>query len=243
MKKIILFTCIMFLGINCYSQKEEGNVWREAAKYLYDEGFDRDDLRNTIEIVREMSKEFFEKGKFSKKNDKKLKKSFSQEQIDKLKTLSKKMAKLVDFNQNEEDINSRPSNQNFSRGNGGQFNRGGNISRAEMLSRIRNRTGSSAGAGNFSRGNRAQSQQNSPTMNPVFERLIMFLREEGITRENMRPVMEAIRGIGQEYRESDYKENYEPSEKFIKRLYDSGLSEESINIVIQIVKAISLTRE
>ena len=222
MKKIILFTCIMFLSINCYSQKEEGNVWREAAKYLYDEGFDRDDLRNTIELVREMSKEFFEKGKFSKKNDKKLKKSFSQEQIDKLKTLSKKMAKLVDFSQKEEEINPRPNNGNFSRGN---------------------RVGPPNGARNFSRGNRNSSQQNSPTMNPVFERLIMFIREEGITRENMRPVMEAIRGIGQEYRESDDKENYEPSEKFIKRLYDSGLSEESINIVIQIVKAISLNRK
>ena len=212
----------MFLSINCYSQKEEGNVWREAAKYLYDEGFDRDDLRNTIELVREMSKEFFEKEKFSKKNDKKLKKSFSQEQIDKLKTLSKKMAKLVDFSQKEEEINPRPNNGNFSRGN---------------------RVGPPNGARNFSRGNRNSSQQNSPTMNPVFERLIMFLREEGITRENMRPVMEAIRGIGQEYRESDDKENYEPSEKFIKRLYDSGLSEESINIVIQIVKAISLNRK
>ncbi|MFL2611883.1 MAG: hypothetical protein ACJ0O5_00365 [Flavobacteriaceae bacterium] len=222
MKKIILFTCIMFLSIDCYSQKEEGNVWREAAKYLYDEGFDRDDLRNTIELVREMSKEFFEKEKFSKKNDKKLKKSFSQEQIDKLKTLSKKMAKLVDFSQKEEEINPRPNNENFSRGN---------------------RVGPPNGARNFSRGNRNSSQQNSPTMNPVFERLIMFLREEGITRENMRPVMEAIRGIGQEYRESDDKENYEPSEKFIKRLYDSGLSEESINIVIQIVKAISLNRK
>ena len=222
MKKIILFTCIMFLSIDCYSQKEEGNVWREAAKYLYDEGFDRDDLRNTIELVREMSKEFFEKEKFSKKNDKKLKKSFSQEQIDKLKTLSKKMAKLVDFSQKEEEVNPRPNNENFSRGN---------------------RVGPPNGARNFSRGNRNSSQQNSPTMNPVFERLIMFLREEGITRENMRPVMEAIRGIGQEYRESDDKENYEPNEKFIKRLYDSGLSEESINIVIQIVKAISLNRK
>lgn len=222
MKKIILFTCIMFLSIDCYSQKEEGNVWREAAKYLYDEGFDRDDLRNTIELVREMSKEFFEKEKFSKKNDKKLKKSFSQEQIDKLKTLSKKMAKLVDFSQKEEEVNPRPNNENFSRGN---------------------RVGPPNGARNFSRGNRNSSQQNSPTMNPVFERLIMFIREEGITRENMRPVMEAIRGIGQEYRESDDKENYEPSEKFIKRLYDSGLREESINIVIQIVKAISLNRK
>ena len=222
MKKIILFTCIMFLSIDCYSQKEEGNVWREAAKYLYDEGFDRDDLRNTIELVREMSKEFFEKEKFSKKNDKKLKKSFSQEQIDKLKTLSKKMAKLVDFSQKEEEVNPKPNNENFSRGN---------------------RVGPPNGARNFSRGNRNSSQQNSPTMNPVFERLIMFIREEGITRENMRPVMEAIRGIGQEYRESDDKENYEPSEKFIKRLYDSGLSEESINIVIQIVKAISLNRK
>ena len=222
MKKIILFTCIMFLSIDCYSQKEEGNVWREAAKYLYDEGFDRDDLRNTIELVREMSKEFFEKEKFSKKNDKKLKKSFSQEQIDKLKTLSKKMAKLVDFSQKEEEVNPKPNNENFSRGN---------------------RVGPPNGARNFSRGNRNSSQQNSPTMNPVFERLIMFLREEGITKENMIPVMEAIRGIGQEYRESDDKENYEPSEKFIKRLYDSGLSEESINIVIQIVKAISLNRK
>ena len=212
----------MFLSIDCYSQKEEGNVWREAAKYLYDEGFDRDDLRNTIELVREMSKEFFEKEKFSKKNDKKLKKSFSQEQIDKLKTLSKKMAKLVDFSQKEEEVNPRPNNENFSRGN---------------------RVGPPNGARNFSRGNRNSSQQNSPTMNPVFERLIMFIREEGITRENMRPVMEAIRGIGQEYRESDDKENYEPSEKFIKRLYDSGLREESINIVIQIVKAISLNRK
>lgn len=212
----------MFLSIDCYSQKEEGNVWREAAKYLYDEGFDRDDLRNTIELVREMSKEFFEKEKFSKKNDKKLKKSFSQEQIDKLKTLSKKMAKLVDFSQKEEEVNPRPNNENFSRGN---------------------RVGPPNGARNFSRGNRNSSQQNSPTMNPVFERLIMFIREEGITRENMRPVMEAIRGIGQEYRESDDKENYEPSEKFIKRLYDSDLSEESINIVIQIVKAISLNRK
>ncbi|MAR63333.1 MAG: hypothetical protein CMC45_05850 [Flavobacteriaceae bacterium] len=237
MKKIILFTCIMFLGIDCYSQKEEGNVWREAAKYLFDEGFDRDDLRNTIELVREMSKEFFEKGKFSKKNDKKLKKSFSQEQIDKLKTLSKKMAKLVDYNKKEEDVNSRPNNGNFSRGNrAGPPNGAGNFSRG-------NRAGPPNGAGNFSRGNRNSSQQNSPTMNPVFERLMMFLREEGITRENIRPVMEAIRGIGQEYRESDDKENYEPNEKFIKRLYDSGLSEESINIVIQIVKAISLTRE
>ena len=237
MKKIILFTCIMFLGIDCYSQKAEGNVWREAAKYLFDEGFDSNDLRNTIEIVREMSKEFFEKGKFSKKNDKKLKKSFSQEQIDKLKTLSKKMAKLVDYNKKEEDVNSRQNNGNFSRGNrAGPPNGAGNFSRG-------NRAGPPNGAGNFSRGNRNSSQQNSPTMNPVFERLMMFLREEGITRENIRPVMEAIRGIGQEYRESDDKENYEPNEKFIKKLYDSGLSEESINIVIQIVKAISLTRE
>ena len=52
MKKILLFISIILLSFNSYSQKEEGNVWREAAKFLYDKGFDRDELRNTSPFER-----------------------------------------------------------------------------------------------------------------------------------------------------------------------------------------------
>ena len=126
---------------------------------------------------------------------KKLKKSFSQEQIDKLKTLSKKMAKLVDFNQKEDNINSRPSNQNFSRGTGGQFNRGGNISRAEMLSRIRNRTGSSAGAGNFSRGNRNSLQHLKDMGYETFGDFIDESYDTMADRERLEKVVDNIKQI------------------------------------------------
>ena len=51
---------------------------------------------------------------------------------------------------------------------------------------------SSAGAGNFLE--EIETHHNKIHRDEsCFERLIMFLREEGITRENMRPVMEAIR--------------------------------------------------
>ena len=76
MKKILLYTSILLLSFQTYSQNKEGNMWREAAKYLYDNGFDRNNLRNTIELVREMSSEISENKKISKKTDKKLLEEF-----------------------------------------------------------------------------------------------------------------------------------------------------------------------
>ena len=93
--------------------------------------------------------------------------------------------------------------------------------------------------GNSYRGN---PQRNSQMRNPVFERIIVFLREQGVSRENMRTVMESIRGIGEEYRNSKDKQSYIPNPDFIKNLSDSGLNEESINAVVEIVKVFSLNR-
>ena len=63
MKKILLYAGILLLSFQTYSQNKEGNVWREAAKYLYDNGFDRNNLRNTIDLVRVMSAEISENEK------------------------------------------------------------------------------------------------------------------------------------------------------------------------------------
>ena len=71
MKKIILFLLVILSSLNSYSQKQEGDTWRQVAKYLFDEGFDRDELRNTVQLVRDMSREVFEKKKISKKTEKK----------------------------------------------------------------------------------------------------------------------------------------------------------------------------
>ena len=58
----------------------------------------------------------------------------------------------------------------------------------------------------------------------------------------MRTVMEAIRGISEEYRSSKDKQSYIPNSNFIKKLSDSGLNEESIKTVVEIIKAIGLNR-
>ena len=66
MKKIVLFLLVAFFSINSYSQKSEGDTWREVAKYLFDEGFDRAELRNTVQLVRDMAEEISEKKKISR---------------------------------------------------------------------------------------------------------------------------------------------------------------------------------
>ena len=73
MKKIVLFLLVALFSINSYSQKSEGDTWREVAKYLFDEGFDRAELRNTVQLVRDMAEEISEKKKISKRTEKKLK--------------------------------------------------------------------------------------------------------------------------------------------------------------------------
>ena len=120
MKKIVLFLLVALFSINSYSQKSEGDTWREVAKYLFDEGFDRAELRNTVQLVRDMAEEISEKKKISKRTEKKLKNlSFSDDQLEILKTLSKKMSKIVAESLKKEDnqMNS------FENNNQDRFNR------------------------------------------------------------------------------------------------------------------------
>tara|TARA_X000001036_G_scaffold373582_1_gene361563 strand:+ start:231 stop:908 length:678 start_codon:yes stop_codon:yes gene_type:complete len=222
MKKIILFISIILLSFNSYSQKEEGNVWREAAKFLYDKGFDRDELRNTIELVREMSNEIFENEKLSKKTEKKLKKlSFSDEQLEILKSLSQKMSKMVDAKEKKKDneINSFDNNNQdrINRGRGGQ------------------RGGQRAGTPNDRNG-----PPRPEVNNPVIQRLAEFVREQGVSRENMRNVMSIIMQIGREYKSSTERSSFKPSEENLSKLKDAGLSDETLEAVIDVIKALAI---
>ena len=230
MKKIILFISIILLSFNSYSQKEEGNPWREAAKFLFEKGFDRDELRNTIELVREMSNEIFENEKLSKKTEKKLKKlSFSDEQLKVLKSLSQKMSKMLDANEKKEN-NSKKEMNSFDNNNQDRMNRArGDFSSGQ-------RGGQRAGSRN-DRNGPARPEVN----NPVIQRLAQYVREQGgVSRENMRDVMNTIMQIGREYKSSTERSSYKPSEENLKKLKDAGLSNETIKAVIDVIKALAI---
>ena len=234
MKKIILFISIILLSFNSYSQKEEGNVWREAAKFLFEKGFDRDELRNTIQLVREMSNEIFENEKLSKKTEKKLKKlSFSDEQLKTLKSLSQKMSKMLDTNGKKES-NSKKEMNSFDSNNRDRMNR----ARGDFSSGQRGgqRGGQRAGSPN-DRNGPARPEVN----NPVIQRLAQYVREQGgVSRENMRDVMNTIMQIGREYKSSVERSSYKPSEENLKKLKDAGLSNETIKAVIDVIKALAI---
>ncbi len=225
MKKIILFISLIFISFNSYSQKDPKQMDREIAKHLFDKGFERDQIRSTIVLVREMSKEMLEKKKLSKKTKKKIKEnSFSDEQVQVLESLSKKMSKIIASSQKKKEtrddvsdnlnqrqnLNSRASGRNFSRGQRQGPPRGGQ------------RLGPSSSDG----------------QNPVFVRLMEYIREQGVSRENMRDVMGSVRTIGQEYRSAVDKSNFKPSDNAVKSLSNAGLSNESISIIVEIIKAL-----
>ena len=234
MKKIILFISIILLSFNSYSQKEEGNAWREAAKFLFEKGFNRDELRNTIQLVREMSNEIFENEKLSKKTEKKLKKlSFSDEQLKILKSLSQKMSKMLDTNGKKES-NSKKEMNSFDSNNRDRMNR----ARGDFSSGQRGgqRGGQRAGSPN-DRNGPARPEVN----NPVIQRLAQYVREQGgVSRENMRDVMNTIMQIGREYKSSVERSSYKPSEENLKKLKDAGLSNETIKAVIDVIKALAI---
>jgi len=56
MKKIILFISLIFISFNSYSQKDPQQMGREIAKYLFDNGFDRDELRETVRACQKYVK-------------------------------------------------------------------------------------------------------------------------------------------------------------------------------------------
>ena len=239
MKKIVLFLFVVLFSINSYSQKSEGDTWREVAKYLYDEGFDRGELRNTVELVREMATEIFEKKKVTKKTEKKLNKlSFSEDQIEILKSLSQKMSKMVgeSMKKEENEMNS------FENNNQDRFNK----SRADFNQNSRGRGGNSRAQGGQRGGqqragsNNRQGPPRPEVNNPVIQRLAQYVREQGVSRENMRDVMNVIMEIGREYKASTEKSIYKPSEENFGKLKDAGLSDETIEAVVEVIKALAV---
>ena len=239
MKKIVLFLFVVLFSINSYSQKSEGDTWREVAKYLYDEGFDRGELRNTVQLVRDMAEEISEKKKISKRTEKKLNNlSFSDDQLEILKTLSKKMSKVVAESMKKEDnqMNSFENNNqdrfNRARGDFNQNNRGrGGNSRAQ---------GGQRGGQQRAGSNNRQGPPRPEVNNPVIQRLAQYVREQGVSRENMRDVMNVIMEIGREYKASTEKSIYKPSEENFGKLKDAGLSDETIEAVVEVIKALAV---
>ena len=239
MKKIVLFLFVVLFSINSYSQKSEGDTWREVAKYLYDEGFDRGELRNIVQLVRDMAEEISEKKKISKRTEKKLNNlSFSDNQLEILKTLSKKMSKVVAESMKKEDnqMNS------FENNNQDRFNR----ARGDFNQNSRGRGGNSRAQGGQRGGqqragsNNRQGPPRPEVNNPVIQRLAQYVREQGVSRENMRDVMNVIMEIGREYKASTEKSIYKPSEENFGKLKDAGLSNETIEAVVEVIKALAV---
>ena len=238
MKKIILFLVVILSSLNSYSQKQEGDTWRQVAKYLFDEGFDREELRNTVQLVRDMSREVFEKKKISKKTEKKLKNlSFSEDQIEILKTLSKKMSKVVAESmknqKNEIDSFDNNNQDRFNRARG-DFNQNRRGSGANSRAQGGQRGGQRAGSNN------RQGPPRPEVDNPVMQRLMQYVREQGVSGKNIRDVMNVIMQIGREYKSSSERGSYKPSYESVTKLKDAGLNDETVEAVIEVIKALAV---
>ena len=83
-----------------------------------------------------------------------------------------------------------------------------------------------------------QGNTGAQTPNPVFVKLMQYVREQGVSRENIRDVMGSIQTIGQEYRSAADRSSFKPSDDAVKNLSDAGLSDESILIIVEIIKAL-----
>ena len=96
--------------------------------------------------------------------------------------------------------------------------------------------------------NRSKSNFNSPDKrqgparpdvgDPIFEKIVEYLREQGISRENFREVFSTVRNIRMEFIKSSDKSKFKPSKKYIKNLKNSGLTDESIDKIMDLIKAI-----
>ena len=238
MKKIILFLVVILSSLNSYSQKQEGDTWRQVAKYLFDEGFDRDELRNTVQLVRDMSREVFEKKKISKKTEKKLKNlSFSEDQIEILKTLSKKMSKVVA----ESMKNQKNEIDSFDNNNQDRFNRArGDFNQNRRGSGANSRAQSGQRGGQRAGSNNRQGPPRPEVDNPVMQRLMQYVREQGVSGKNIRDVMSVIMQIGREYKSSNERGSYKPSDESVSKLKDAGLNDETVEAVIEVIKALAV---
>ena len=144
-----------------------------------------------------MSAEISENEKISKKTEKKLNKlSFSEKEVDILKSLSQKMSKMV-----QKDIEKgkglKKGVTDFGSGNQQRMNR----ARGDFNSDQRG-----TGANSRLQGGQRNGATNRPGpprpegVSPIFEKLIQYIREQGVSRDKIRNVMTTVREIGQEYR-------------------------------------------
>ena len=91
---------------------------------------------------------------------------------------------------------------------------------------------------NFDKPNKRQGPARPDVGDPIFEKIIEYLREQGINRNNFRDVFSTVRDIRLEFVQSTDKSKFKPSKKHIKKLKNSGLSDDSIDRILDLIKAI-----
>ena len=91
---------------------------------------------------------------------------------------------------------------------------------------------------NFGKPNKRQGPARPDVSDPIFEKIVEYLREQGINRENFRDVFTTVRDIRLELIKSTDKSKFKPSKKYIKNLKNSGLSDDSIDRILDLIKAI-----
>ena len=74
---------------------------------------------------------------------------------------------------------------------------------------------------NFDKANKRQGPARPDVGDPIFEKIIEYLRDQGINRENFRDVFSTVRNIRLEFVQSTDKSKYKPSKKYIKKLKNS----------------------
>ena len=71
---------------------------------------------------------------------------------------------------------------------------------------------------NFDKPNKRQGPARPDVGDPIFEKIIEYLREQGINRNNFRDVFSTVRDIRLEFVQSTDKSKFKPSKKYIKKL-------------------------
>ena len=105
---------------------------------------------------------------------------------------------------------------------------------AKKLIKLRSGNRSSS---NFDKPNKRQGPARPDVGDPIFEKIVEYLREQGINRENFRNVFTTVRDIRLELIKSTDKSKFKPSKKYIKNLKNSGLSDDSIDRLLDLIKA------
>ena len=91
---------------------------------------------------------------------------------------------------------------------------------------------------NFDKPNKRQGPARPDVSDPIFEKIVEYLKEQGINRENFRDVFTTVRDIRLELIKSTDKSKFKLSKKYIKNLKNSGLSDDSIERILDLIKAI-----